>query len=276
MSARRSAPRGTGAGKAAERAAGAGATEADPNGSAAPGRVIVPDAPTVIRPVIDPTILPAEPADDGLLALPPDRLRLAALRERFYYPPASWHVEQQSDRVLLPGVAGEMRPASVLVPIVDRAAGPVVLLTQRTAHLRQHSGQVAFPGGRVEALDRDVIHTALREAEEEVGLDPALVEVVGKMPEYTTGTGFRVTPVVGLVSREAVLVPDPGEVAAVFEVPLGFLMDPRNHQRRRYDIDGVTRTFFAMPWGPPGQEPYFIWGATAAMLRNLYHFLRAD
>src|SRR5690606_36139726 len=124
--------------------------------------------------------------------------------------------------------------------------------------------------------DRDVIHTALREAEEEVGLDPALVEVIGRMPEYTTGTGFRVTPVVGLVSRNAVLVPAPGEVAAAFEVPLAFLMDPRRHPRRGYDVVGATRSFFAMPGGPPGANPYFIRGATAAMLRNLYRFLRAD
>lgn len=267
MSAKRFRPRKTGDGRPA--------TESEPK-PAVPGRIIVPDAPTLIRPVLDPTALPAEPADDGLLALPPEKLLLPALRQRFYYPPVDWHVEQQSDRVLLPGVGGELRPASVLVPIIDRPGGPVVLLTLRTTHLRQHSGQVAFPGGRADAQDRDVIHTALREAEEEVGLDPALVEVVGRMPEYITATGFRVTPVVGLVSREAVLVPHPGEVAAAFEVPLGFLMDPRNHQRHRYDIDGVNRSFFAMPWGPPGREPYFIWGATAAMLRNLYHFLRAD
>jgi len=235
-----------------------------------------PGEPTLIRPILDPTLLPAEPADDGLPAVPPERLQLPALRQRFRMPPAIWHVEQQSDRVLLPGVASEPRPASVLVPIIDRPGGPVVLLTLRTTHLRQHSGQVAFPGGRVEPRDRDVVHTALREAEEEVGLEPRLIEVVGRMPEYTTGTGYRVTPVVGLVAGEAVVVPDPVEVAAAFEVPLAFLMDPRNHERRRYDADGVTRSFFAMPWGPPGAEPYFIWGATAAMLRNLYHFLRAD
>ncbi len=232
--------------------------------------------PTLIRPALDPTALPAERADDGLEPLPPERLEIAALRERFRNPPDHWHVEQHSDRVLLPGVSGEPRPASVLVPIIDRVAGPVVLLTLRPTHLRRHSGQVAFPGGRVDAHDRDVVHTALREAEEEVGLDPGLVEVVARMPEYMTGTGFRVTPVVGLVSREAVVVPDPGEVAAAFEVPLAFLMDPRNHERRRYEADGASRAFFAMPWGPPGAEPYFIWGATAAMLRNLYHFLRAD
>lgn len=232
--------------------------------------------PTLIRPILDPTILPAEPAHDGLVAVPPERLQLPELRARFLRPPVDWHIEQQSDRILLPGVASEPRPASVLVPIIDRPGGPVVLLTLRTTHLRQHSGQVAFPGGRVDPRDRDVVHTALREAHEEVGLDPRLVEVVGSMPEYTTGTGYRVTPVVGLVDRKAIVVPEPGEVAAAFEVPLAFLMDPRNHERRRYDIDGVTRTFFAMPWGPPDGEPYFIWGATAAMLRNLYHFLRAD
>lgn len=225
---------------------------------------------------IDPTTLPSEPADDGLGALPPERLRPEALRRYFRHPPAHWNPEQQSDRFLLPGTGRILRPASVLVPIVDRPAGPSVLLTLRTANLRQHSGQVAFPGGQADAEDRDVVQTALREAEEEVGLDPALVEVVGQMPEYLTGTGFRVTPVVGLVSGAAQLNPDPGEVAATFEVPLSFLMDPHNHQRCRYEFDGVTRTFFAMPWDPPGRPSYFIWGATAAMLRNLYHFLRAD
>lgn len=241
------------------------------------GRILLPHRPgTLARLELDPQRTPSEPAADGLIALPPERLRPDALRQHFVSPPVNWEAELQSDRIILPNAPRQLRPASVLVPIIDRRSGPVVLLTLRTKSLREHSGQVAFPGGRAEPQDRSLVQTALREAQEEVGLDPRLVEVIGQMPDYLTGTGYRVTPVVGLVAREAVLRPEPGEVAAAFEVPLAFLMDPGNHRRHRYDLDGVRRSFLAMPWGPPGQEPYFIWGATAAMLRNLYHFLRAD
>lgn len=218
------------------------------------------------------------------LDLPPvDSLHLsaAALRARFANPP-QWEAETEVERWLK---AAEPTPAAVLVPVVVRHASPgnpTVLLTLRTSHLKAHAGQVSFPGGRQESYDPDRTATALREAHEEVGLLPGRVEVIGQLPDYITGTGFVVTPVVGLIHIEPgddprlELRPDPGEVAAVFEVPLSFLMDPANHQLRTVSIGEADMSFFAMPWRDPGlDEEYFIWGATAAMLRNLYRFLSA-
>ena len=157
-----------------------------------------------------------------------------------------------------------LTPAAVLFPIVVRDGGHTVLLTQRTAHLRDHAGQVSFPGGRVEADDLSPMDTALRETEEEVGLSRKHVEILGFLPEYRTGTGFKVTPVVGLVSPPFDLSLDPFEVAEVFEVPLAFLLDPANHQRHELHYRGALRQYFAMPYGD-----YFIWGATAGMIRSL-------
>lgn len=157
-----------------------------------------------------------------------------------------------------------LTPAAVLFPIVVRDTGHTVMLTQRTAHLRDHAGQISFPGGRVEADDLSPTHTALRETEEEVGLSRERVEILGFLPEYRTGTGFRVTPVVGLVHPPFELQPDPFEVAEVFEVPLAFLLDPGNHQRHEMHYRGALRQYFAMPYGD-----YFIWGATAGMIRSL-------
>lgn len=157
-----------------------------------------------------------------------------------------------------------LTPAAVLFPIVVRDTGHTVMLTQRTAHLRDHAGQISFPGGRVEADDLSPTHTALRETEEEVGLSRERVEILGFLPEYRTGTGFRVTPVVGLVYPPFELQPDPFEVAEVFEVPLAFLLDPGNHQRHEMHYRGALRQYFAMPYGD-----YFIWGATAGMIRSL-------
>ncbi len=157
-----------------------------------------------------------------------------------------------------------LTPAAVLFPIVLREAGPTVLLTQRTAHLRDHGGQISFPGGRVEADDSSPVHTALRETEEEVGLAREHVEILGFLPEYRTGTGFRVTPVVGLVTPPFELTVDPFEVAEAFEVPLDFLLDPQNHKEHSLHYRGAMRHFFAMPYGD-----YFIWGATAGMIRSL-------
>jgi 8-oxo-dGTP pyrophosphatase MutT (NUDIX family) len=164
----------------------------------------------------------------------------------------------------------------VLVPLVVRGPALHVLLTERTAHLSAHAGQVAFPGGRTEPTDPSPVATALRESEEEIGLQPARVEVLGSMPTYVTGTGFEVTPVVGLVHQLPALRVDPNEVAETFEVPLAFLMDPANHQRRVFRwTDGAERSFLAMPWQAPGGREHFIWGVTAAMLRNLYRLLAA-
>ncbi|MCC6611151.1 MAG: CoA pyrophosphatase [Burkholderiales bacterium] len=162
---------------------------------------------------------------------------------------------------------GEIRRASVLVPVVDRDDELTVLLTRRTAHLHDHAGQISFPGGRAEA-DESVLDTALRETAEEIGLDPARIEVLGMLSEYLTVTGYRVTPVVGLVTPPFDLHPDAFEVAEIFEVPLAFLLDPANHQRNRVIAEGLERQYYAMPYGP-----YYIWGATAGMLMNLYRYL---
>jgi 8-oxo-dGTP pyrophosphatase MutT (NUDIX family) len=158
----------------------------------------------------------------------------------------------------------ELTPAAVLFPIVRRDGRHTVLLTQRTAHLRDHAGQISFPGGRVEAGDASPTHTALRETEEEIGLARDRIEILGFLPEYRTGTGFRVTPVVALVLPPFELKPDPFEVAEVFEVPLDFLLDPANHQRHSMHYRGALRNYYAMPYGD-----YFIWGATAGMIRSL-------
>lgn len=160
-------------------------------------------------------------------------------------------------------------PAAVLVPIVCRAEGMTVLLTQRTEHLDDHAGQISFPGGRSEPEDSGPEATALRETEEEIGLPRARVEILGLLPEYHTVTGFCVTPVVGLVEPPFSLMPDEFEVAEVFEVPLAFLLDPANHQRHNYEYEGRTRQYYAMPY-----QGRYIWGATAAMLVNLSWILQ--
>jgi 8-oxo-dGTP pyrophosphatase MutT (NUDIX family) len=164
-------------------------------------------------------------------------------------------------------------PASVLVPLVVRDE-LMVLLTHRTAHLSSHSGQVAFPGGKADPGDADAVATALREAHEEIGLDADAVEVLGTMPTYTTGSAFVVTPVVALVDSRAKLLPNPYEVAQVFEVPLAFLMNPAHHRRHRVEWEGSQREWLSMPYHD-GHAEHFIWGATAGMLRNLYQFLAA-
>lgn len=158
----------------------------------------------------------------------------------------------------------DLRRAAVLVPIIDRAEGLSLLLTRRTEHLKNHAGQVAFPGGRIEPEDDGPVGAALREAQEEVGLDPGFVSIAGFLDGYETGTGFHVTPVVGFLRPGFTLVPNPGEVAAAFEVPFDFLMDPRNRERHSRDYNGATRYFYAMPYGE-----HYIWGATAGMIVNL-------
>jgi 8-oxo-dGTP pyrophosphatase MutT (NUDIX family) len=158
--------------------------------------------------------------------------------------------------------------AAVLVPLIHRCSGVQVLLTQRTAHLHDHAGQISFPGGRVEEADSDRAATALREAEEETGLPRERVEVLGFLPDYDIMTGFRVTPVVAWVEPPFELSPDPFEVAQVFEVPLEFFLDPANHQRHSRVVNGVERHYYAMPY-----RDWNIWGATAGMLYSLYQAL---
>ena len=206
----------------------------------------------------------------------PLALQVNALRERFQTPPI-WQPEitDENRQVIAADIiakreaAGKVTRAAVLVPLILKAEGLSVLLTQRTNHLREHAGQISFPGGRMDPEDGGPNDTALRESEEEIGLDRNRVEIIGHMPQYLTVSGYSVTPVVGLVQAQAEYVLDEFEVADVFEVPLQFLMDPANHQVRMWQSEQGGRRFYAMPY-----ENRFIWGATAGMLRNLYHLLK--
>lgn len=161
-----------------------------------------------------------------------------------------------------------LTPAAVLVPIVLGEPEPTLLLTLRTAHLREHAGQVSFPGGRIEPHDQTPEAAALREAAEEIGLEEASVRLLGRLDTYVTGTGFEVTPVVGLVTPPFALAPDPFEVAEVFEVPLSHFLAPGNRQLMSREFKGQRRQFYAYPY-----NDYFIWGATAGMLNNLAEIL---
>lgn len=220
-------------------------------------------------PHFDPRKVPVIRHDAHLPAVDPARLTEAALRQRFARPP-EWQPEVVRERRFS---SREPALAAVLVGIVMRDQ-PTVLLTQRTAHLSTHSGQVAFPGGKVDATDPHIAATALREAHEEVGLEPRHVQVLGNLSEYITGTAFIVTPVVALVDPGHAIVPNPDEVDQVFEVPLAYLMNPAHHRRHAFEAEGVRREWFSMPYHDDGHER-FIWGATAGMLRNLYRFLSA-
>ncbi|KVO49544.1 CoA pyrophosphatase [Burkholderia stagnalis] len=224
------------------------------------------------RPIIDPEVLPVEGTGAGLPPIDHDRMTPAGMRERFTRT-LEWTTEPAEVR-LQDGV--DLRSAAVLVPLVVRDGGLTVLLTQRADHLNDHAGQISFPGGRREPFDRDATATALREAKEEIGLAGERVEILGSLPDFLTGTGFCVSPVVGLVHPPFTVQADTFEVAEIFEVPLAFLMNPANHEVRVFRWDGGERRFFAMPY-PRGDAHghYFIWGATAGMLRNLYRFLAA-
>jgi 8-oxo-dGTP pyrophosphatase MutT (NUDIX family) len=175
--------------------------------------------------------------------------------------------EMQPQPVPLPDEKAAI-PAAVLIPVVSRAEGPTMLLTQRAAALRSHSSQVAFPGGRVDEVDGSPVVTALRETEEEIGLPRERVRVLGFLDAYLTGTGYRIVPVVALVEPPFSLVLNAHEVDAAFETPLSFLLDPANHRRDAREWQGFLRTYYAMTF-----EDRYIWGATAGMIRNLYERL---
>jgi 8-oxo-dGTP pyrophosphatase MutT (NUDIX family) len=164
---------------------------------------------------------------------------------------------------------GPLTPAAVLVPVITHQRVPSVLFTKRNAGLRKHAGQISFPGGRMDDSDPSLEFTALREAHEEVGLDPAHVDVIGRLGNYETGTGFRVTPVVGFVPPGLSLTLAADEVDEVFEAPLAFLLDPANHERHVKEWRGRDRHYFAIPYGD-----HYIWGATAGMLVNFSRLLR--
>jgi len=197
--------------------------------------------------------------------VPPLILDIAGLRERLRrpMPGASVYGDDDTGRQQAAIVA-----ASVLVPIVAHESGLTVLFTRRTPQLRAHSGQVSFPGGRAEPGDPTPEFTALREAQEEIGLPPGRVEVLARMPDYLTRTGFRVTPVIGLLTPPLQLVPDSREVDEVFELPLAFLLDPANAQRRTREIEGRSVGYYAFEY-----QQHTVWGATAGMLVNLYRML---
>lgn len=220
-------------------------------------------------PDFDPRRVPVARVDSDLPAVPQAAQTPEALRERFAAPPA-WTPEVVLEKKFL---QREPAHASVLVPIVLREQ-PMVLLTERTVHLSTHSGQIAFPGGRADPEDASPAATALREAQEEVGLDPGFVEVLGALSTYVTGSSFIITPVVGLVRPDCALQPNPYEVADVFEVPLAFLLDPAHHRHHLFEWNGVRREWFSMPY-QDGDKNRYIWGATAGMLRNFYRFMSA-
>ena len=228
--------------------------------------------------ILDPRSAPVVGTDAHLPAVDASRLNAHALRERFART-ETWQPEFTGDGRVFSGRAPAH--AAVLVPLVQREdrgdGGLHVLLTRRTAHLREHAGQISFPGGRSEPADAGPAATALREAHEEVGLPHDQAEVIGLMPTYTTVTSYVVTPVVALVQAPYALALDSFEVAEAFEVPLAFLMNPAHHHRHVFEFEGGQRQFLSMPWQGVAANgvlrEYFIWGATAAMLRNLYRFL---
>jgi 8-oxo-dGTP pyrophosphatase MutT (NUDIX family) len=219
------------------------------------------------RLVKDPSAAPFEIADAGLAAIDPRFLTPSGL-EGVFTSTIRWQPELTGDQ-LKPATA--LRKAAVMLAFVQRetVAGQFeldLLLTRRHANLREHSGQIALPGGRVDATDASDEAAALREAFEEIGLPSENVQVLGQLSRYVTGTGFDIAPVVGIVHQPFNAQPSEGEVSEVFQVPLSFLMDPKNHRKHQFD----NRAYYSMPY-----QNYFIWGATAAMLRNFYRMLAA-
>lgn len=202
--------------------------------------------------------------------VPKNRLTIAQLKERFKNPPL-WE-QEVFENIPLPKGRHKWLPAAVLIPLVARADDDLrMLFTRRSVHLHDHAGQVSFPGGRVDLQDSSRIETALREMKEEVGIKREHIEVLGTLPEFRTTSGFRVTPVVAIVHPPFTVTINPEEVEEVFEVPLHFLMDGSKHQLRYSTFPDLGRcSFYTIPY-----EKYMIWGATAGMLRNFFHFMRA-
>lgn len=221
------------------------------------------------RLVFDPQVQPWVPAHTNHGLIPPEALSTdfvrAVLSQSIDQP---WELPDEFARHQA-AVTRQAIEAAVLVPVVMRQTGLTVLLTQRTEHLNDHAGQVSFPGGRVEQTDSDPVATALRETQEETGLSSEHIDVIGRLPRYMTGTGYAITPVTGLVRPSFELMPDTFEVAHVFEVPLAHLTNPANYRLHRAQLpDGSVRRYYSVPF-----DNFFIWGATAAMLRGVYQVL---
>ena len=207
-----------------------------------------------------------------------DPYSVAALRQRFHTRLPFLEAGFDGDHLLNPRLENWVSTqaktdAAVLIPIFDRPEGARMLLTLRVEGLSTHSGQVAFPGGKVDASDPDHETAALRESEEEVGLDRSEVEIIGRLPVYHTGSGFRISPVLAVVRPHATLEINPAEVAAIFEVPLEFLMNPANHQLQSREFRGEERFFYTMPYDDGVHGERYIWGVTAGIIRLMYERL---
>jgi 8-oxo-dGTP pyrophosphatase MutT (NUDIX family) len=237
----------------------------------------LPNTSSASQSIFDPREVPIVSRDSHMPAieqglLTPDGLRLRFTQEK------SWEAEVTDENraalaregLVKAGRGNELTPAAVLIPLIIYENELKILLTQRSVHLYDHPGQISFPGGRSDPGDNSAIDTALREAKEEIGLSSDRVEVLGSLPHYLTITGYQVTPVVSLVNAGHAYQPDEFEVADIFEVPMTYLMNPHHHEQRMWQSPQGYRRFYAMPY-----ENKFIWGATAGMLRNLYHFLKA-
>jgi len=222
--------------------------------------------------IFDPISHPVLGVDSHLPPVPKERLNVGFIRRQFEQGiPFTPEVFGDYARLGPNKETTEAVRASVLFAIVSRP-DPTLLLTLRSPTLKKHSGQISFAGGRLDVEDPSDTHAALREAHEEIGLSPTHVEVLGELSKYLTGTGYMVTPVVGLVDPSMKLTLNPHEVTETFEVPLEFLMNPSHHRRHAREFQGSRREWFSMPYRLDGQDR-FIWGATAGMIRNFYHFL---
>jgi 8-oxo-dGTP pyrophosphatase MutT (NUDIX family) len=203
------------------------------------------------------------PGSGHLAGMDQHRVSLERIRRGLEAPPAGSSDFDLNPEVPVPA-GPRLRPASVLVPLVERGSGLAVILTRRAALLKSHPGQVAFPGGKQEDFDPTPADAALREAREEIGLEPGMVEILGPLDPHRTVTGFVVSPFVGLVAPGFLPVPDRGEVDEVFEVPLAFALDPANLQIHGRRWNGMLRRYYVIPYGP-----HYVWGATARMLKAL-------
>ena len=189
---------------------------------------------------------------------------ITALAEQEINPNVPGSYRDDGNAVEIFGLTGPLTPAAVLVALIERSAGMTVLLTRRTESLSSHGGQISFPGGRVEQDDGAPVRTALREAEEEIGLAPSHVEILGRLANYVVGTGYRITPVVGFVDPVQHFVRDEREVAEIFEVPLDIVMERKNYRQEHMRVKNIDRSYYVLPYGG-----YRIWGATASILLNL-------